>query len=253
MKITAPKFILFFIFWFFLLLLTWCDSSFKSQSNQISNTDNTQNIFNSQWSIQSGSTRSNSNRLFTWALSDIEQSGLLQMREEEKLARDVYTTLWSKRENKIFTNIIKSEQTHMTSIKLILNRYSIDDPVKDDSIGIFTSPTMQKLYDDLVAQWNKSLLDALIVWATIEDLDINDLNSFTKQTSNTYIINTYNNLAKWSRNHIRAYVKSIISNGGTYIPQYISQSQYDEIIASSQENNAVWRANSVIMWNRNRR
>jgi hypothetical protein len=112
---------------------------------------------------------------------------------------------------------------------------------------------MQKLYDDLVAQWNKSLLDALIVWATIEDLDINDLNSFTKQTSNTYIINTYNNLAKWSRNHIRAYVKSIISNGGTYIPQYISQSQYDEIIASSQENNAVWRANSVIMWNRNRR
>ena len=175
------------------------------------------------------------------------------MREEEKLARDVYTTLWSKRENQIFTNIIKSEQIHMIAVKLALEHYSIADPVKDDSVGKFTSSAMQKLYDDLISQWNKSLLDALIVWATIEDLDINDLNSFTKQTSNTYIINTYNNLAKWSRNHIRAYVKSIISNGGTYKPQYISQSQYDEIIASSQENNAVWRVNFVGMWNRNRR
>ena len=94
-----------------------------------------------------------------------------------------------------------------------------------------------------MSQWDKSLLDALIVGATVEDLDIRDLNVLIKQTDKQDIITIYNNLNKWSRNHLRAYIKNITNNGGNYIPQYISLLEYNEIIWSQQERWAGWMGN----------
>jgi hypothetical protein len=93
-----------------------------------------------------------------------------------------------------------------------LDRYQIEDPVKDDTYGIFTSPVMQNLYTTLLEQGKKSLLDALIVGATIEDLDIKDLQELAKTTDNEDITLTYANLEKGSRNHLRAYIKQIQKN-----------------------------------------
>ncbi len=168
-------------------------------------------------------------------LSDKEIAGLILMREEEKLARDVYTTLgniWGKR---VFLNISASEQTHTEAIKVLLTRYDIKDPVTDDTVGVFTSKDMQELYNTLTTNGKVSLTDALIVGATIEDLDIRDLENLKKETTKEDILITYNNLQKGSRNHMRAFVKNIQASGGSYIPQYISQSEYNEIIAASQE------------------
>jgi len=164
-----------------------------------------------------------------------EIAGLILMREEEKLARDVYTTLGEKWGINIFTNIAKSEQTHTDAVKVLLDRYDITDPVKDDTIGVFTSEVLDKLYNDLVAQGNTSLVEALTVGAIIEDLDIKDLNELTKKTNKEDIIVTYNNLNKGSRNHLRAFISQLEKNNGSYSPQYITQSEYDEIISSSQE------------------
>ncbi len=168
-------------------------------------------------------------------LSEEEIAGLILMREEEKLARDVYNTLGKKWGMKIFTNIAKSEQTHTDAIKVLLDRYNIDDPVKNDSTGAFTSPQMDKLYKNLVKQGNATLLDGLIVGGIVEDLDIKDLNELLTKTDKADIITTYNNLNKGSRNHLRAYIKQITNNGGSYSPQYISQTEFDNIISSAQE------------------
>jgi hypothetical protein len=48
----------------------------------------------------------------------------------------------------------------------------------------------------------------------------------------TYV---YENLAKGSRNHLRSYYRNILNAGGTYIPQFISQAEFDEIISSPME------------------
>ena len=172
-------------------------------------------------------------------LNEEEIAGLVLMREEEKLARDVYNVLGEKWETEIFTNIAKSEQTHTDAIKVLLDRYNIEDPVKDDSIGIFTSPELDELYKNLVEQGESSLLDALIVGATVEDLDIKDLNELSAKTNNADIIITYNNLNKGSRNHLRAFMRQINNNEGSYSPQYISQSEFDDIISSAQEKGPV--------------
>lgn len=168
-------------------------------------------------------------------LSEKEKSGLIQMREEEKLARDVYTTLGAKWGTRVFSNIASSEQTHTDAVKVLLDRYGISDPSTDGAVGVFHSADMQKLYDTLTETGLRSLGDALIVGATIEDLDIRDLDVLMKSTDKQDILVTYSNLQKGSRNHMRAFVKNITSSGGTYTPQYITQDAFSAIITAPQE------------------
>ena len=172
-------------------------------------------------------------------LSEVEIAGLIQMREEEKLARDVYSFLGQKWNLQILSNIAESEQTHTDSVKILLDRYEIEDPVKEDDVGVFTSQVMTDLYTSLVEQGETSSLDALIVGATIEDLDIYDLSELLLQTDNSDIITVYNNLQKGSRNHLRAFINQIESNWGSYSPQYISEEEFNSIISTAQEKGQV--------------
>ena len=56
-------------------------------------------------------------------LSEAEKEGILYMREEEKLARDVHLKLYEIWGLQIFRNIADSEQTHMDAVKLLISRY----------------------------------------------------------------------------------------------------------------------------------
>ncbi|MCK4636142.1 MAG: DUF2202 domain-containing protein [Candidatus Moranbacteria bacterium] len=172
-------------------------------------------------------------------ISADEKNGLIQMREEEKLAQDVYQTLFNKWDQKIFTNIAGSEGTHTESIRVLLEKYNIEDPVKSKDIGVFTLPEMQKLYDDLVANGNESLEQAFQVGATVEDLDIKDLQDLLETTDNEDVQTVYQNLMKGSRNHLRAFMKQVERNGGEYSPQYISQEDFEQIISGEQERGNV--------------
>ena len=166
-------------------------------------------------------------------LTDSEVAGLLQMREEEKLAHDVYATLGEQWGLQIFDNIASSESTHTAAVKTLLDRYGLDDPSAGMALGEFTDPAMQSLYDTLVEQGSESLVAALTVGATIEDLDLADLQALSTDSADIALV--YANLAKGSRNHLRAFTRQLTSNDATYTPSYITQEQYDEIIAGDME------------------
>lgn len=168
-------------------------------------------------------------------LTQAEKDGLVLMREEEKLARDVYLTLYDKWGERIFSNIASSEQTHTDTVKYLIDRYDLEDPVKDDTVGVFTDPAMQKLYDDLVAQGSQSVGDAFTVGMTIEDLDIKDLQDLLAETESEDILIAYENLLRGSRNHMRAFNRQLEREGLTYEAQFLTQTQIDEILAGEQE------------------
>lgn len=168
-------------------------------------------------------------------LTQAEEAGLLLMREEEKLARDVYLTMYKQWNLRIFNNIAASEQTHMDAMKSLLDRYEVGDPVIDDAVGEFTDPEIQELFDRLTEQGERSLQDALKVGATVEDLDIYDLARLMDETDKKDIISVYKNLQKGSRNHLRAFVAQIEQRDETYIPQYVSAEEYEEILSTPQE------------------
>jgi hypothetical protein len=157
------------------------------------------------------------------------------MREEEKLAHDVYLTLGTKWNLPVFTNIAGSEQTHTDAVKALLVHYGITDPVTGASIGVFTNPALQKLYSDIVATGEKSLVSALSVGVTIEDLDIHDLEKRIVQTNTADIKAVYENLMKGSRNHMRSFYGQLTSRGGSYQVQYITATEFAEIVGSAKE------------------
>jgi hypothetical protein len=177
-------------------------------------------------------------------LSEDEKAGLILMREEEKLARDVYQALGDLWGQKIFTNIARSEDTHTESVKTLLDRYDIEDPVSEDVAGVFHSEELQGLYDALVAQGSESLEAALTVGATVEDLDISDLNKLLDETDNEDIIMVYENLLKGSRNHLRAFTRNLENQGATYTAQYISAEEYQAILDSDQESGYAQQGSS---------
>ena len=169
-------------------------------------------------------------------VSDAEVDGLIFMREEEKLARDVYKTLYTHWNVRVFTNIPRAEQQHMDAIKLLLDRYQLKDPVDPDSLGIFKNETLQSLYTSLTEQGSVSLVEALKIGALIEEIDILDLQrELDDNVDNQDITFVYQNLMKGSRNHLRAFVRNLGKQGVEYTPQKMSEEQYLKIINSDWE------------------
>ncbi|WP_198525668.1 DUF2202 domain-containing protein [Thiomicrorhabdus sp. Kp2] len=170
------------------------------------------------------------------AISVEEEHGILFMREEEKLARDVYLTLYDIWGLNIFQNIAKSEQTHTDAIKGLIEKYQLADPVIDDTIGVFTDYHFVEVYEALVAKGSESLEGALQVGTEIEELDIKDIaESIAQVEGNDDIINVYSELMKGSRNHLRSFWDVLTSKGFTYVPSHISQEEFDAIINSPME------------------
>jgi hypothetical protein len=169
-------------------------------------------------------------------LSEEEIAGLLFVREEEKLARDVYLALYAAWDQPVFQNIAKSEQTHMDAVLRLLESYDVADPVLGP--GQFTNPDLQALYDQLVAQGSKSLADALKVGAAIEEIDIRDLRERAGQTDEAAIEVVYDRLERASENHLRAFTSTLWRRTGeTYQPQYLSAADYQAIVGTSAAGN----------------
>ena len=168
-------------------------------------------------------------------LSGAEIKGLVQMREEEKLARDVYLSLYEEWGHQIFQNIARSEQRHMEAVKTLLEKYDLIDPVIDETIGVFSDPIIQNLYLELVQKGRISLFQALYVAAMIEDLDIFDLEEFIQAADNVDIQTVYQNLMKGSRNHMRAFVRQLSAYGEMYEGTYLTPEAIEEIVDSPME------------------
>jgi len=142
-------------------------------------------------------------------LSEEERAGLIHMRIEEKLARDVYIVMGELWNHKVFLNIQISEQSHMDAIKNKLGKYNVPDPLTTDSVGVFPDPQFQQLYDQFILQGNQSLQEALLVGKTIEELDIEDLTYQLTFVDNPDIIRVYQNLKSASENHLAAFTRCI--------------------------------------------
>ena len=175
-------------------------------------------------------------------LGDAEKAGLLFTWEEEKLARDVYVAMAAKWGQRVFTNIAAAEQTHMDDTAFLLERYALPVPVPGATPGVFPNPRLAALYVSLVEKGAVSLVEALAVGATIEDLDIADVERLLAVSDNTDVRVLTQNLAKGSRNHLRSFVGLLEAAGSTYAPQFIPAAEYEEIVNSEPERRVIYDA-----------
>jgi hypothetical protein len=184
-----------------------------------------------------------------------EETHLVFMREEEKLARDVYLFLGAMYpDSSTFGNIDDSEQRHTDAVRERLLHYGIADPSSNDNPGVFTGEEygdyFTEKYGELTAWGSRSELDALHVGAFIEELDMQDINKCPKivqqlndgidseydcglvYTDNDDIQRLYGALLDGSENHLRAYVRQIeaVLGEGSYVAQYLTQEEVDAIL-----------------------
>ena len=170
-------------------------------------------------------------------LSVAEQASMAFMREEEKLAHDVYAqmdTRWGA-STRVFGNIANSEATHTEAVRQLLLRYSLVDPAATLAAGLFQNTTLQGLYTQLAASGAVSLIEALKVGAAIEEIDMIDINTALLNIDNQDIRLIYDNLLKGSRNHLRSFVRNLSNQGVTYVPQYMAEADYLAIVTTPME------------------
>ncbi len=171
----------------------------------------------------------------TIKLNQQEKDAIQYMREEEKLARDVYNFLYDKWNTNPFGNIRQSEQTHMDRMKTLISTYRLTDPVtmNNDKQGVFQNIFLQQQYNELITAGSRSLAEALKAGAKIEELDIADLEERIKQTARQDILSAYNDLKRASENHLRAFVRRLTAQGVSYTPVLLEQTAFDRIVTGS--------------------
>ena len=158
------------------------------------------------------------------------------MREEEKLARDVYTVFSGYWGGPVFSQIATAEQRHMNAVLGLLQRYGIPDPVANAGPGEFTDSNLISMYKTLVRKGAKSYADALYAGGLIEEVDIADLTFAVSSTNRPDIVRTYNNIHRGSRNHLRAFAGALAQLGIPYQPQKLSAAEVQAILSSPMEN-----------------
>lgn len=141
-------------------------------------------------------------------LTQVEIDDLMFMREEEKLAHDVYIVLYAEWGNQVFYNISLSEQKHTDAVLGLIVKYGLDDPASPE-IGVFNDPYLQALYDQLMEMGMAGERDALEVGFLIEVTDIEDIVDCMERTDQADILNVYGNLLAGSENHLAAFLRNI--------------------------------------------
>lgn len=167
------------------------------------------------------------------SLSEADIAALLFMLEEEKLARDTYVfinDLWSINQ---FANIQKSEQTHMDLVENLLVQNNIEYTILP--LGEYLDQDLQNLYNQFVINGAVSKANAFHIGATIEDLDIKDLQDYLDITTHPDLIAVFESLLCGSKNHLKSFVLGIENGGNIYTPQFLSQDEYEIIIQENRE------------------
>ena len=175
------------------------------------------------------------NNVLNGPLTEKEQENLLYLREEEKLARDLYLMLFENWGLKVFNNVAHSESSHTTAVKQLINKYKLEDPASPDRVGEFKNKDIVKLYGKFLKKGKKSKENALRIGGEMEEISLKDLNGFLASTDKPDLAFIYNNLMLASRNHLRIFSLSLEGIGYFYEPAHISKSEYKDIINAPVE------------------
>jgi hypothetical protein len=132
---------------------------------------------------------------------------LIYLVQEEKLARDVYTTLYSATGLRQFNNISKSEQTHMTLMQDLLKTYGITDPTIGLPVGSFKDASLTALYKQLVTSGKTSTTAALASGVAIEKKDITDISTILKVNQAADVTYVLDRLLSGSKSHLAAFTR----------------------------------------------
>lgn len=162
---------------------------------------------------------------------------LKTMYEEEKLSYDLYTEFFNRWGLNVFDQVRESEAIHMQRIKELMDTKDIPQGtgIAGGDKGVYESKEVQSLYDQYTVLGYISDITALETAALMEESDIANLRSRIKSQSDERTVKIFSQMERASRNHLRAFVKSLKLSGIDYRPAVLTQAEYDLIINNVTE------------------
>ena len=144
---------------------------------------------------------------------DTRTADLSFSRDEERMARDLYTLFGQTYDAAIFDRIAASEQQHFDAVGALLTAYAITDPAVGQPAGTYANADVQKLYDQWKAQGLTSVQDAYAVGVALEQTDIADLQGILARNADADAQRVFTRLLAASQHHLDAFTNAV--NGGT--------------------------------------
>lgn len=143
-------------------------------------------------------------------LTGAEAADILYISEEEKLGRDLYLMyfdIWGRR---AFLNAAGSSQADIDSMNLLIERYGLEDPVKDER-GMFTNASLQELYNEMVSSGSTTVWDALNSSIKFEEIQVKSLDDAMAATDKDDLKFVYENIRHSSENNIQAFLRNLVN------------------------------------------
>lgn len=163
--------------------------------------------------------------------SATEKEDLIFMWQEEKLARDVYDSMYRKYYINPFVNIRQSERRHMAEMERLITKFNITYHVTSEDLpGYFDNVELKKLYFVCISNGSQSEKEALRAGALIEETDIKDLKERVKHTQHTAIQEAYQYLLMGSENHLRAFCRRLKAMDAEYKPMVLDTESFQKIL-----------------------
>lgn len=132
------------------------------------------------------------------------------MREEERMARDLYKAFADTYDDAApFANITRSEDRHYDAVGVLLDRYDVTDPSAGKAAGTYAFPEIQKLYDGWLAEGNASLAAAYGVGVELETADIADLKAAVNEHTEADVDQVFGSLLNASEHHLAAFQAAV--------------------------------------------
>jgi hypothetical protein len=185
-----------------------------------------------------------------------EQTHLVFICEEEKLARDVYRVLGRRcPELDSFSVMAENKEASNCAVQELLHKYQVSVPRVNRNVGVFSWGIYGRYFAEkymvLTGQGTSSPLNALYVGAFIEELNILDIKQCPKAivditngineasacgmeyTDNPDVLVIYEALLDESRKHLRLLVKDIeqFTGTGNYQAQVLQQDEVNAILS----------------------
>lgn len=168
----------------------------------------------------------------TLPLTADEIEFLYAIREDEKVARDLYLAFSAKYPTAAqISKIAAAEGSHITCVEAVLDYYEIEYPALGAN-GVFEDVARQALYDEL-SDKSSTLVEAFSTMALVEEETIFAYKSVQGKITNTNLSLIVANMIKASSNHLRAAVRQVTALGESYVPSYLTTEEFNIIINSA--------------------
>ena len=143
-------------------------------------------------------------------LSEAESAELSFMREEERLARDLYQAFSDQYDGaRPFSMIVKAEQKHHDTMGSLLTQYGVTDSSAGLPAGDYAFDALDELYNTWYAQGSASIEAAYQVGVDLETRDIADLKEALAAATQDDVKAALERLLSGSENHLAAFERAV--------------------------------------------